>query len=120
MKYEEQRKKIYSEFNIDFEFLYHNYRLDIIPLNRLKLPYRATLTYYCEKVRALNKGICRLEQSGLHEYFAKDSRSHFKSVLGVDWENRVADLEGRICVYYKKFVKVYNEIGEENEKRNKA
>ena len=115
----ERRVALYNKYGINFDFLYKEYGLRKIPVERFHIKEKDTFDYYCFKVRELRHNIQQLIDSHEDDYIARTCLSDFESMLGKKWEERISKIEDRIAYYYNKYIGVYNEVAQ-NEQVTKA
>lgn len=120
VEYWRKRKELYERYGINFDFLYKEYVLRKIPIERMHVRDDTTLDYYCIKVRETMRNIQALIDSGEDDYIAQTCMKDYVSMLGNGWEKRIANLEQEIYGYYSKFIKIYDDEAMKIEQEKQA
>lgn len=111
----QRREILFKKYDISYDFLYHEYVLRKIPVERMKIKDKDTLDYYCTKIRETIQNIRRLKESKEDDYIANKAMQDLLDMLGPNWEKRVGDLEREIYGYYSKFMDTFEKVKQENE-----
>ena len=116
----QRREMLMKKYKISYDFLYKEYVLRKIPIERMKVYDKNTFDYYCFMIRETLRNIKELEKSKEDERVAYIVKKDFLQMLGPNWEQKIGRLEREIFDYYQKFMKVYEEVKEPNEKKRKS
>ena len=110
-----RREILFKKYDISYDFLYHDYVLRRIPVDRMKVKDKDTLDYFCIKLRETIQNINRLKQSKQDDRIANKAMSDLLDMLGPRWERTIGELEREIYGYYSKFMNTFEKVKQENE-----
>lgn len=114
-----RRNELYNKYKINFDFLYREYVLRKIPVERHHIRDDMTFDHYCKMVRETRQNIQNLIDSHEDDYIASTCLKDYESMLGKNWEQRIERLEKEVCDYYSRFMNTYEEVKKEYEQNKK-